>query len=134
MPRSLIAVVGLLLLPVPASAAVYEGHFKGVPGSTVEFRVEKSQGGKRDVTEGEWTLVPYTCDDVETTLSGSSGFATGTRVKDGKFDVRFGGGFSQNRLKGRLKPGGKASGIFRSSTSFMISCDTGVQEWVAERD
>ena len=132
------AVVAVALLgagTASAQAAVYEGHFRGQPSSSVSLTFVK-QNGKRflDQIELHYTT---TCEDGPTNQSlGPGALSPRPRVHHGHFKY-----VAPNveppavlRIAGDLKPGGKAVGTFRYYANFGPPhgiCDTGNLEWVA---
>ena len=131
----LAATVGAMLASAAAAeAAVYEGKIKGEPDSTFEITVER-EGGDKKVADMAWTGAPTRCDGMPPEpTSGSSGFTSGGRIhKDGSFKASLDASIVQNRIKGQLKPGGKAAGTFRTTYGMMTVCRTGNLDWVATR-
>jgi hypothetical protein len=113
-----------------AQAGTYEGHLKGLPSAGVDFEVGKVNG-KRKVTDANYSILPYHCDDPTTGFV-SGGFNIKARIRKGAFDLReeFVG-----RFAGELLGGGKAKGIIKVpvTVSGHSGCTTGKREWVAHK-
>ena len=131
-------VVAVALLGAGAASAqaatVYEGHFRGQPGSTVSLTFVK-HNGKRflDTYELHYTT---NCESGPTSQATGGVPGSPTRVRDGHFKTTSGDPDSDEffRLAGNLKRGGKAVGSFRYKVTVAMpygACDTGNLDWVA---
>jgi hypothetical protein len=123
-----------LLFAASADAAVYEGHFRGSPGSEIELTTKKERG-KRYVRRIEY-FAPTTCENGPSTLSSTEEFFG----KDGKLDrhrrfviqldfiysLRVAGAFKRGKGVGRFK----ARATFSPPTGV---CKTGKLRWVARK-
>lgn len=125
-----------LLLAAPASAALFKGHYVGIQGTSFDLRV-KTIEGKKHVTEMEHAGTPVTCENGESTLSGTSGVAfPDGRVRRGEFEVNneFGGG-DYIRFAGEIEQG-KATGTAKMRITFSQpsgTCQTEKLHWVAKK-
>ena len=121
-----------------AGAATYEGHFKGLPDSSLELTFA-SENGKLYLDGYDYSNVPATCDDGPETFGGLGGYnPPDGRVAHREFKVRSSSPGSPNLflLAGELRRG-KAVGVFRFRANDVPGhtgiCDTGKVEWVAQK-
>ena len=147
-PRATIAVfvalaavaylAGAALSASAATASVYEGHIKGVPGAGFDLRFARTNG-KLFLNAIDNTDIPVSCEDGPQTITGNSQFAPTpeSRVRDGAFDIKQDSGKGDFvRVAGELKRGGKAVGIYKQRVTFGPPhgvCQTGKLAWVAEK-
>lgn len=134
-----IAVVISCLVPSAAAAetVVYEGHVKGSPATTfnLDFRTPNN-GLKLRYFTGTGSGFTVSCDDGPHVLNLSAGpFDSGAKVVDGRFNARLDSGTHHVRVRGEVKPNGKAIGTFRYKwvSASWGACTTGLLDWVAHK-
>jgi len=141
MLRSLIGVLAMALVlfgaAAGANAAVFEGHFKGLPGSIFELTISKVNG-KRYVTQIYFNATPVSCEDGKGYNGGyrypSPPQGRITRNRTFKLEIQYPGDLT--RATGELRRGGKAVGTFKDRETLDQPsgvCKTGKLKWVAHR-
>ncbi|GEM_PF-7047833 len=141
---ALVAVIGLALVPSPASAGAVRHKLTGhvQPSGDISMIALRKANGKRFIKNPIWEAVPITCDSP-TGDQTTSGDATGTvfRVKrDRTFTASLSNGQGafaviKGKLNRRLT---RASGTIRihgsvplDSSTTGTACDTGQLSWSA---
>jgi len=143
----LIAVTSVAVTAIAYGIAVggnYHGNVKGDPrpGSGLSFDLVKTKNGK-SVRKVVASGLDYTCeggspgDTSAVILEG--GFPVNDRKFGGRTDATIAGFDPPARFAGRLRNGGRATGVIRVKGELDpkgqpgVDCDTDRQEWRAQR-
>jgi hypothetical protein len=124
-------------VPTLASATVYDGKIKGMPGSDFDVEIEKAANGTRRVDRLGFDGVTFECEDGPQPTGGSLGFSPPKPlVRQGAFDARIDDGSLQVKVDGAFSRGGRLRGDF--SYRYEVppprgTCKTGKLEYVAKK-